>query len=52
MVLERFELEYCRAILERCGGNLNRAAREACMDRKNLTRKAKTYGLRSQDLDA
>ena len=31
---------------------LGPAAREAGMDRKNLTRKAKTYGLRSQDSDA
>jgi DNA-binding NtrC family response regulator len=34
--LERFEIGYARSVLERCGGNVSAAAREAGVDRKTF----------------
>ena len=41
-MVERFEVEYLRALMDRAGGNVSKAAREAKLDRKylyNLLRK-------------
>jgi two-component system, NtrC family, response regulator AtoC len=44
-VVEAFEREYTRELLEAHGGNLAAAARQAGMDRKNLWALAKKYGI-------
>ena len=45
-VLENFETEYFRALLERAGGNVSEAARQAKMDRSHLSGLLKRRGLR------
>ncbi|HET6612001.1 MAG TPA: sigma-54 dependent transcriptional regulator [Kofleriaceae bacterium] len=44
-VVESFERDYTRALLESHRGNLAAASRQACMDRKNLWALAKKYGI-------
>ncbi len=43
--LARFEARYCEAVLAKAGGNIALAARLANMDKKNLHRKIRAYGL-------
>ncbi len=45
-LLEQFEIDYVRAILERARGNVSLAARRAEMDRSHLTRLIKKLGIR------
>jgi len=45
-LLESFEIEYVRAILDRAGGNVSLAARRSEMDRSHLTRLIKKLGVR------
>jgi DNA-binding NtrC family response regulator len=45
--IETFEREYVRQILEKNGGNVTRAAREAGKDRRALGRLAQKYGVRA-----
>jgi DNA-binding NtrC family response regulator len=44
-LLETFEREYLRALLERAGGNVSQAARDADIDRKHLYSLLKKHGL-------
>jgi two-component system response regulator GlrR len=44
--IERFEREFVQRLLERHGGNVSRAAREAQKDRRAFGRLAKKYGLK------
>lgn len=44
-LLEAFEREYIRELLERCGGNVSLASRRASVDRKTMQRLAKKYDL-------
>jgi DNA-binding NtrC family response regulator len=44
-LVERFEQEYLRRLLQRAGGNVARAAREAELDRKHLYTLLHKYGL-------
>jgi DNA-binding NtrC family response regulator len=48
-VVESFEREYTREVLQAHGGNLAAASRQAGMDRKNLWALAKKYNI---DLDS
>jgi len=45
-VINAFETDYVKQLLERHRGNLSAAAREAVMDRKHLSDLAKKHGLR------
>jgi DNA-binding NtrC family response regulator len=45
--LHRFEAEYLRALIDRCGGNASEAARRARMDRPYLLTLLRKHGLRS-----
>ncbi len=47
--LERFELAYATACLERSGGNVSKAARDAGVDRRHLQRLMARFGLRGGD---
>lgn len=47
-VIETFERDYVRRVLQRTDGNLSAAARVAGIDRKNLWTMAKKYGLRTE----
>jgi DNA-binding NtrC family response regulator len=51
-VLDKFEHEYLAALLERCGGNLSRAARESGLHRKSIERLAKKHRLDARSLRA
>ncbi len=44
--IERFERDFVQKLLERHGGNVSRAAREAQKDRRAFGRMAKKYGLK------
>src|SRR5712692_2422047 len=44
-LLESFEREYLTTLLERCEGNISRAARESGMHRKSIERLVKKYEL-------
>lgn len=46
--LEAFERRLIAQTLDQCGGNISRAARVLAVDRANLSRKIKQYGLRDQ----
>jgi DNA-binding NtrC family response regulator len=45
-LVEKFERDYVKRLLERHSGNLSAAAREARMDRKHLSDLAIKHGLR------
>ena len=45
-LLARFEKAYLGALLDRCDGNVSRAAREARMDRSHLVDLLRRHGLR------
>ena len=45
-LLASFERDYLATLLQRCGGNLSRAARESGLHRKSIERLAKKYSLR------
>lgn len=45
-LIDEFEQQYLRQLLERTGGNVSQAAREAGIDRKHLERLVKKHGLR------
>jgi len=44
-VIDRFELDYVRALVRRANGNLSAASREAGLDRKSITRLLERHGL-------
>jgi len=44
-LVEAFERKYLEELLERCEGNLSRAAREAGVDRKTIARMLKRHGI-------
>jgi DNA-binding NtrC family response regulator len=44
-LVEAFEHRYLEDLLERCGGNLSHAAREAGVDRKTIARMLKRHGI-------
>ncbi len=44
-LLENFEREYIGQVLERCDGNISRAARESGLHRKSIERLVKKYSL-------
>jgi len=45
-IIEAFELQYLEDLLERHGGNVSKAAREAQMDRKSITRLMKKHAIK------
>ncbi len=45
-IIDAFERQYLEDLLERCDGNLSRAAREAGVDRKTVARMLKRHGIR------
>jgi DNA-binding NtrC family response regulator len=51
-VLSKFEREYLATLLERCEGNLSRAARESGLHRKSIERLARKYRLDARTLRA
>jgi DNA-binding NtrC family response regulator len=51
-LLEAFEREYLGQVLERCEGNLSRAARESGLHRKSVERLVKKYALDARALKA
>jgi transcriptional regulator with GAF, ATPase, and Fis domain len=46
-----FESSYFGAVLQRAGGNVSEAARQAGLDRSNFRRAAKRAGVRMRDDD-
>jgi DNA-binding NtrC family response regulator len=48
--LARFEIDYFKDLLQRAGGNVEAAAREAGMNMATIYRKLKKYDLRKDDL--
>ena len=44
-LIEAWEIRYLRELLIRTGGNLGRACREGQLDKRNLQRKIKRYGI-------
>jgi len=44
-LIEAFERKYLEELLDRCQGNLSRAAREAGVDRKTIARMLKRHGI-------
>jgi DNA-binding NtrC family response regulator len=49
--LQDFETSYLSALLERAGGNVSEAARQAGLDRSNFRRAARRAGIRTGDTD-
>jgi DNA-binding NtrC family response regulator len=47
--LSRFEIDYLKELLQRSGGNVEMAAREAGMNMATIYRKLKKYDLRKED---
>lgn len=47
-LIAEFEISYIKDLLQRCGGNVSRAAREAGIERAYLQRLIKKYGLRGR----
>ena len=45
-LIEAFERRYLEDLLERCDGNLSKAARDAGVDRKTIARMLKRHGIR------
>jgi DNA-binding NtrC family response regulator len=48
-LIEGFERDYLKGLLERCGGNVSRASREAGIDRVYLRKLLKKHGLHGHD---
>jgi transcriptional regulator with PAS, ATPase and Fis domain len=46
-LIEAFEKRYLEDLLERCDGNLSKAARDAGVDRKTIARMLKRHGIRA-----
>jgi DNA-binding NtrC family response regulator len=46
-LIQAFERRYLEDLIERCEGNLSRAAREAGVDRKTVARMLKRHGIRT-----
>lgn len=46
-LIEAFEKRYLEDLLERCDGNLSKAARDAGVDRKTIARMLKRHGIRT-----
>jgi two-component system nitrogen regulation response regulator GlnG len=46
-LIEAFEKRYLEDLLERCEGNLSKAARDAGVDRKTIARMLKRHGIRT-----
>ncbi len=46
-LIEAFEKRYLEDLLERCDGNLSKAARDAGVDRKTVARMLKRHGIRT-----
>src|SRR5690606_5648227 len=49
--IHAFETSYFAALLQRAGGNVSEAARQAGLDRSNFRRAAKRAGLKTRDDD-
>jgi DNA-binding NtrC family response regulator len=49
--LARFERDYLKGLLQKTGGNIEAAAREAGMNMATIYRKLKKYEIRREDLD-
>jgi DNA-binding NtrC family response regulator len=45
-MLDEFEKRYVKRVLERCGGNVSQAAREACITRTHVNELIRKHGLR------
>ena len=48
-LIEGFERDYLKSLLERCEGNVSRASREAGIDRVYLRKLLKKHGLHDPD---
>jgi DNA-binding NtrC family response regulator len=48
-IIEGFERDYLKGLLERCGGNISKAAREAGIARLYVRKLLKKYGLHGHD---
>jgi DNA-binding NtrC family response regulator len=51
-LLESFEREYISQVLNRCNGNISRAARESGLHRKSIERLVKKYALDARSMKA